>query len=32
MDLHKNDALETAASFVLQAQKLSEHYNLGDIG
>jgi hypothetical protein len=32
MDLHKNDALEAAASFVLQAQKLSEHYNLGDFG
>jgi hypothetical protein len=24
IDLHKNDALEAAASFVLQAQKLSE--------
>jgi hypothetical protein len=32
MDLHKNDALEAAASFVLQAQKRSEHYNLGDFG
>jgi hypothetical protein len=32
MDLHKKDALEAAASFVRQAQKLSEHYNLGDFG
>jgi hypothetical protein len=32
MDLHKNDALKAAASFVLQAQKLSEHYDLGDFG
>jgi hypothetical protein len=32
MDLHKNDSLEVAASFRLQPQKLSEHYNLGDFG
>jgi hypothetical protein len=32
MDLHKSDALEAAASFVLQAQKLSEDYDLVDFG
>jgi hypothetical protein len=32
MDLHEKDALEAAASFVLQAQKLSEDYHLGDFG
>jgi hypothetical protein len=32
MDLHENDALEANASFVLQVQKLSEHYNLGGFG
>jgi hypothetical protein len=32
MGLHENDGLEAAASFRLQPQKLSEHYNLGDFG
>jgi hypothetical protein len=32
MGLHENDALEAAATFVLEVQKLSEHYNLGDFG
>jgi hypothetical protein len=31
-DLHENDALEAAASCLLQTQKLSDYYDLGDFG